>query len=49
MNSTRISKKFTPIQFNLVCDQKNLIDLTGTAFYIGSFIGNIVFGHVADK
>ncbi|VDN52937.1 unnamed protein product [Dracunculus medinensis] len=46
-NSTYINTLVT--EFNLVCDQKNLIDLTGTAFYIGSFIGNIVFGHVADK
>ncbi|KAM3720876.1 Organic cation transporter [Dirofilaria immitis] len=36
-------------EYDLVCDQKYLIDLASMAFYIGSFIGNVLFGYIADK
>ncbi|VDM38107.1 unnamed protein product [Toxocara canis] len=46
-NSTYIDSLVT--EFDLVCDNKGWVDFTSTAFYIGSFIGNILFGYVADK
>ncbi|VDK84968.1 unnamed protein product, partial [Onchocerca ochengi] len=36
-------------EYDLVCDRKYLVDLTSMAFYIGSFIGNVLFGYIADK
>uniref|UniRef100_A0A914VRE5 Major facilitator superfamily (MFS) profile domain-containing protein n=1 Tax=Plectus sambesii TaxID=2011161 RepID=A0A914VRE5_9BILA len=36
-------------EFDLVCDRKYWVELTTTAFYTGSFVGNFLFGHIADK
>ncbi|VDM91375.1 unnamed protein product [Litomosoides sigmodontis] len=36
-------------EFDLVCDRKHWVDLTSMSFYIGSFIGNVLFGYIADK
>lgn len=36
-------------EFNLVCDMGHWASLCTMIFYCGSFIGNIVFGYVADK
>ncbi|VIO97102.1 Uncharacterized protein BM_BM11809 [Brugia malayi] len=36
-------------EYDLVCDRKYWVDLTSMAFYIGSFIGNVLFGYIADK
>lgn len=46
-NSTYIETLAT--EFDLVCTRRSWIDITSMAFYVGSFIGNIVFGQVADK
>ncbi|PAV81376.1 hypothetical protein WR25_09358 [Diploscapter pachys] len=35
--------------FNLVCDRRYWVEITTTAFYVGSFIGNFLFGYIADK
>ncbi len=37
------------IQFGLVCHRRHLVPLNTMVFYIGSFIGNILFGYIADK
>lgn len=37
------------LQFNLVCDRHYWVEITTTAFYVGSFIGNFLFGYIADK
>ncbi|KAK5965056.1 Organic cation transporter 1 [Trichostrongylus colubriformis] len=36
-------------EFNLVCDRQHWVEISTTAFYLGSFIGNFLFGWVADK
>ncbi|VDK43909.1 unnamed protein product [Anisakis simplex] len=36
-------------EFDLVCNNKGWVDTTSTAFYIGGFVGNILFGYIADK
>ncbi|CAB3407895.1 unnamed protein product [Caenorhabditis bovis] len=46
-NSTYVTSLVT--EFNLVCDQEHWIELTTTSFYVGSFIGNCLFGYIADK
>lgn len=38
-----------PFQFNLVCDQQSWVEISTTSFYVGSFIGNCLFGYIADK
>lgn len=32
-----------------MCDQQAWIEISTTSFYVGSFIGNCLFGYVADK
>ena len=35
--------------FDLVCSRAYLPGLSTTLFYIGSFMGNIIFGYIADR
>ncbi|KAL6729558.1 hypothetical protein Aduo_000602 [Ancylostoma duodenale] len=36
-------------EFNLVCDRQHWVEISTTSFYVGSFIGNFLFGYIADK
>ncbi|VDK79647.1 unnamed protein product [Cylicostephanus goldi] len=36
-------------EFNLVCDHQHWVEISTTSFYVGSFIGNFLFGYIADK
>ncbi|CAI5438928.1 unnamed protein product [Caenorhabditis angaria] len=46
-NSTYLDSLVT--EFNLVCDKEHWIEISTTSFYVGSFIGNCLFGYIADK
>ncbi|PIC50435.1 hypothetical protein B9Z55_001332 [Caenorhabditis nigoni] len=46
-NSTYLDSLVT--EFNLVCDQQSWVEISTTSFYVGSFIGNCLFGYIADK
>ncbi|ETN70003.1 transporter, major facilitator family protein [Necator americanus] len=46
-NTTFIDSLVT--EFNLVCDHQNWVEISTTSFYVGSFIGNFLFGYIADK
>uniref|UniRef100_A0A0R3RKW8 MFS domain-containing protein n=1 Tax=Elaeophora elaphi TaxID=1147741 RepID=A0A0R3RKW8_9BILA len=46
-NSVYIDSLVT--EYDLVCERKYWVDLTSMVFYIGSFIGNVLFGYIADK
>lgn len=46
-NSTYTDSLVT--EFDLVCDQQHWVEISTTSFYVGSFIGNFLFGYIADK
>uniref|UniRef100_A0A1I7THC7 MFS domain-containing protein n=1 Tax=Caenorhabditis tropicalis TaxID=1561998 RepID=A0A1I7THC7_9PELO len=46
-NSTYLDSLVT--EFNLVCDEQSWVEISTTSFYVGSFIGNCLFGYIADK
>ncbi|XGW23045.1 hypothetical protein V3C99_005356 [Haemonchus contortus] len=46
-NSTYTDSLVT--EFNLVCDRQHWVEISTTSFYVGSFIGNFLFGYIADK
>lgn len=35
--------------FDLVCERAHLPTLSTTLFYFGSFVGNLLFGYIADR
>ncbi|VDL73445.1 unnamed protein product [Nippostrongylus brasiliensis] len=36
-------------EFDLVCGRQHWVEISTTSFYVGSFIGNFLFGYIADK
>ncbi|CAI4229980.1 unnamed protein product [Auanema sp. JU1783] len=45
-NSTYLDSLVT--EFNLVCEDESWVEISTTSFYVGSFIGNYLFGFIAD-
>ena len=42
-------KYVSSLQYDLVCDNEGEVEKSTLFFYLGSLIGNVAFGYLADK
>ena len=47
--SVRFSLHLVMFQFELVCDQKDMSDISSSLWFVGVLVGSVLFGYVADR